>query len=105
VFIQETFNFGLADDENGLNKSFLLVTIADKSHVTTDHPQPLNLSRMKRRLGAGLMGLSYIGMIEPGYYNVIYDEFGNQWKNVVSWHGHLLVWGVTEEQLAKHLQE
>jgi hypothetical protein len=42
-------------------------------------------------------------MIEPGYYNVIYDELGNQRKNIVSWHGHLLVWGIREKQLAKHL--
>ena len=42
-------------------------------------------------------------MIEPGYYNIIYDEFGNQRKNVVSWHGHFLVWGITESQLNKHL--
>jgi hypothetical protein len=49
------------------------------------------------------MGLSYIGMIEPGYYNVVYDEFENQQKNVVSWHGHFLVWGVSKEGLANHL--
>jgi hypothetical protein len=42
-------------------------------------------------------------MIEPGYYNVIYDELGNKRKNVVSWHGHFLVWGITKKQLAKHL--
>ena len=29
----------------------------------------------------------------------------NQRKNVVSWHGHFLVWGVTEKQLAKHLEK
>ena len=34
---------------------------------------------------------------------VIYDELGKKRKNVVSWHRHFLVWGVTEEQLAKHL--
>ena len=28
---------------------------------------------------------------------------GKKRKNVVSWHRHFLVWGVTEEQLAKHL--
>ena len=50
-----------------------------------------------------MRGLSYIGMIEPGYYNAIYDEIGKQRKNVVSWHVHFLVWGVTEEHLAKHL--
>lgn len=61
------------------------------------------LLRIKRKLGAGLRGLSYVGMVEPGYYNVIYDKIGKQRKNVVSWHGHFLVWGVSEKQLANHL--
>jgi hypothetical protein len=105
VFIQETFKFfRVADDENGPFEPVFLVTIADISHLTTDQPQQLHLSRIKRKLGAGLQGLSYIGMIEPGYYNVIYDELGNKRKNVVSWHGHFLVWGITKKQLAKHLK-
>jgi hypothetical protein len=105
VFIQETFKFlRVADDENGPFEPVFLVTIADKSHLTTDQPQQIQLSRIKRKIGAGLKGLSYIGMIEPGYYNVIYDELGNKRKNVVSWHGHFLVWGVTKKQLAKHLK-
>ena len=33
----------------------------------------------------------------------LYDEFGNQRKNEVSWHGHFLVWGITKKQLARHL--
>ena len=104
VFIQETFKvFQLADDENGPVEPVFLVTIADKSHLTTDQPQQLHLSRIKRKLGAGLQGLSYIGMIEPGYYNVIYNELGNKRKNVVSWHGHFLVWGITKGRLAKHV--
>jgi hypothetical protein len=41
--------------------------------------------------------------LATGYYNVIYDEIGKQRKNAVSWHWHFLVWGVTEEQLARHL--
>ena len=104
VFIQEIFEFfGVTADEDGPLVPMFLVTVADKSHVTTDQPQQINVKRIKRKLGAGLRGLSYIGMIEPGYYNVIYDEIGKPRKNVVSWHGHFLVWGVTEEQLAKHL--
>jgi hypothetical protein len=83
VFIHQTFKFlGVADDKNGPHKPVFLVTIADKSHVTTDQPQQIQLSRIKRKIGAGLKGLSYIGMIEPGYYNVIYDELGNKQKNV-----------------------
>ena len=104
VFIQEIFEFfGVADEDDGPHEPIFLVTIADKSHVTSDQPQQINLTRIKRKLGAGLRGLSYIGMIEPGYYNVIYDELGKQRKNVVSWHGHFLVWGITEKQLANHL--
>jgi hypothetical protein len=105
VSIQEIFNFfGIADDEHGPHDPIFLVTIADKNHVTTDQPQQIRLNRIKRKIGAGLMGLSYIGMIEPGYYNVIYDELGNKRKNVVSWHGHFLVWGATKKQPAKHLK-
>lgn len=104
VFIEEIFTFfHIADNEHGPNEPVFLVTIADKSHLTTDQPQQVHLSRIKRKLGAGLQGLSYIGMIEPGYYNVIYDELGNKRKNLVSWHGHFLVWGITKKQLAKHL--
>jgi hypothetical protein len=105
VFIQNIFNFfKIADDKLGPHDPIFLVTIADKSHVTTDQRQQIQLSRIKRKIGAGLKDLSYIGMIEPGYYNVIYAELGNKRKNVVSWHGHFLVWGITEERLAKHLK-
>ena len=104
VFIREIFDFfGMGSDEDGPTDPLFLVTIADKSHLTMDQPQPINLSKIKRKIGAGLIGLSYIGMIEPGYYNVIYDKFGGQRKNVISWHGHFLVWGITKNQLARHL--
>ena len=105
TFIREIFDFfGVVDDrKHDPLESLFLVTIADKSHLTTDQPQQINISRIKRKIGAGLMGSSYIGMIEPGYYNVIHNEVGNQRKNVVSWHGHFLVWGITKTQLARHL--
>jgi hypothetical protein len=104
IFIEEIFRlFDIANDQHGPHDPAFLVTIADKSHLTTDYQQKIQLSRIRRKIGAGLMGLSYIGMIEPGYYNVIYDEFGNQRKNVVSWHGHFLIWGIGDKPLAKHL--
>jgi hypothetical protein len=104
VFVKEIFEFfKMAKDTNGPTTALFLVTIADKSHLTTDQPQQIKLPGIKRKIGAGLRGLSYIGMIEPGYYNVIYDEFGDQRKNIISWHGHFLVWGITEKQLAQHL--
>jgi hypothetical protein len=105
IFIQQIFNFfQIAADQHGPDDQVFLVTIADKSHVTTNKPQQFNLTRIKRKLGVGLNGLSYIGMIEPGYYNVIYDELGNKQKNIVSWHGHFLVWGASKKQLERHLE-
>jgi hypothetical protein len=104
TFIRKIFDFfRKGSDKDGSTDPLFLVTIAHKSHLTTDQPQQINLPQIKRQIGAGLMGLSYIGMIEPGYYNVIYEKFGNQRKNVISWHGHFLVWGVTRNQLARHL--
>ena len=104
TFIREIFDFfRKGSDKDGPTDPIFLVTIADKSDLTTDRPQQTNLSQIRRKIGAGLMGLSHIGMIEPGYYNVLYDEFGNQRKNVVTWHGHFLVWGITKKQLARHL--
>jgi hypothetical protein len=54
-------------------------TAALLRRVATDQPQRNSVSRIKRKIGAGLMGC-YIGFIEPGYYNVIYDELGYQQK-------------------------
>jgi hypothetical protein len=104
IFIQEIYRFfNLTDDENGPHEQSFFVTLADKLHVTTCQPQRINLQRIKRKLSANLRGLNYIGMIEPGYYNNIYDQSGGQQKDVVSWHGHFLVWDVTGKELAKHL--
>jgi hypothetical protein len=85
IFIREIFNFfEVADEDDGPNEPIFLVTIADKSHATSDQPQLINLTRIKRKLAAGLNALSYIGTIEPGYYNAIYNELGKKQKNIVS---------------------
>jgi hypothetical protein len=106
IFIEEVSRFfDIADDEHGPVEPIFLVTIADRSHLTTDQPPQIQLSRIRRKIEVGLKGLSYIGMIEPGYYNVIYDKFGTQQKNVVSWHGHFLVWGINKNQLEKHSEK
>jgi hypothetical protein len=106
AFIEEIFKFfHIADDDHGLDEPIFLVTIANKSHVTTDQPQQINLGRIKRKLQCGLKGLSYIGMIEPGYYNSIYEEVGEGQKNLISWHGHFLVWGLSKKHLQRHLKK
>ncbi|MFZ0425496.1 MAG: hypothetical protein WAL80_21670 [Xanthobacteraceae bacterium] len=103
VFIEGIFKFfNIADNNRGPQEPVFFVTLADKAHLTTEDQQKIKLRSIKRKLGSGLMGLNYIGMIEPGYYANIYKSDEKQ-KNVVSWHAHFIVWGITESQLAQHL--
>jgi hypothetical protein len=100
VFIRHIYQFfNLDNDGDGSTEPVFLVALAEKSSLTTDRPQPIHLRRMKRKLGAGLKGLSYIGMLEPGYYTNIFTDAAEKQKDTVSWHGHFLVWGVTEKDL------
>lgn len=104
-FIRQIYRFfNLADDDHGPIEPVFLVTLAEKSGLTSDQPQHIHLSHIKRKLAAGMVGLSYIGMIEAGYYNNIYQSGKNR-NNVVSWHGHFLVWGVSRKQLNRHLNK
>ena len=106
VFIRQIYqSFNLAEYDNGPIDPIFLVTLADKSGLSSDQAQPISLSRIKRKLAAGMVGLSYIGMIEPGYYNNIYKRAGEKRKNVVSWHAHFLVWGISRKQLNRHLDK
>jgi hypothetical protein len=104
IFVERIFEFfAIANDQDGRSNPIFLVTLADKSHLTTTQPQQrINLTGIKRKLRSALNGLSYIGMIEPGYYNAIYDEYGTPQKNMVSWHGHFLVWGIKKKDLVGH---
>ena len=105
VFIRQIYDFfNLNDGDDGPIEPVFLVTLAEKSGLTTDLPQHIHLSRIKRKLASALKGLSYIGMIEPGYYSNIYQS-GEKQKNVVSWHGHFLVWGVSRKQLNRELDK
>jgi hypothetical protein len=97
-FIRQVYQFfGLKDGDDSPIEPIFLVTLADKSGLTTDQAQHIYLSRIKRKLAAGMVGLSYIGMIEPGYYNNIYNQTGEKRRNVISWHGHFLVWDISRK--------
>jgi hypothetical protein len=95
----------LSDDDDGPIEPVFLVTLAEKSGLTTEQAPHIHLPRIKRKFAAGMVGLSYIGMIEPGYYNNIYNQADEKRRNVISWHGHFLVWGVSRKQLNRHLRK
>jgi hypothetical protein len=94
------------DDSLDLNaesdrRTLFHVTIADREHILHDAAGHALLKAIKRKLSGVLAGLSYVGMIEPGYYNAIYDDAGEVIRDVVSWHAHVVVWGKSRQQLRR----
>jgi hypothetical protein len=73
----------LWDNKDGDNpdKPVFLVTIAD---IPLAHGSAAadKFNRNSTQTRSWLIGSSYIGMIEPGYYNVIYDEIGDRRKKL-----------------------
>ena len=75
IFIREVFDFfAILDNDTYPSESVFLVTLSDKSLVISAEPKDIDLHQIKRKLGGSLRGLNYIGMIEPAYYNNIYDD-------------------------------
>jgi hypothetical protein len=97
AFCQEFEEFFKLDDENSFpDQPLFLVTLTDVS-CTTDHDETsVKISKFKRKLQAGLRGLNYVGMVEPGLYVNVCP--GTRWsgKKAVSWHLHAICWGQTD---------
>jgi hypothetical protein len=104
--IRELFEFfEMPDTESDPEIPIFFVTLVDKSLVTSAQPQNIDAELFKRKLGARLRGSNYIGMIEPGYYYNAFDEESEKTPPLVSWHGHLLVWGISKEQLSRIIKK
>jgi hypothetical protein len=102
AFCREFQHFFKLRDKNPFpDQPLFFVTLTDVS-CTTDHDAPwINIYDFKRRLQAGLRGLSYVGMVEPGLYVNVCP--GTRWSNkkAVSWHLHAICWGQTRNEMKK----
>jgi hypothetical protein len=76
-----------------------LVTLCDISCVTEIDDRNPRIASFKTKLRKGIRGLSFIGTIEPGYYTNIQAGAQVAHKKCVSWHLHVLVWGIEEKVL------
>ena len=75
-------------------------TLIPKGGLRATDERCIDLGDMKCRLQADLRGLDYIGMLEPGYYASLPLADNGQGYQAISWHPHLLIWGVTLQQIA-----
>jgi len=93
--------FGLDDQKTYPDQPLFFITLTDV-FCTTDHDAPwVNIYSFKRKLQAGLRGLHYVGMVEPGLY--VNVRPGTRWSNkkAVSRHLHGICWGENREQIKK----
>lgn len=105
IFIREVFRFfDMSDDQMHPHELAYFVTLVDGDLVTTAAPQKINVQGIRRKLGGRLRGINYIGMIEPAYYGNVFGIHGDGIKDLVSWHGHFLVWGLDQRKIADHVK-
>jgi hypothetical protein len=93
--------FGLDDQNTYPDQPLFFVTLTDVSCTTNHDASLIEISKFKGKLQAGLRGLNYVGMVEPGLY--VNVEPGTVWTNkkAVSWHLHAICWGENRRQIKK----
>jgi hypothetical protein len=96
--------FELCGDQAYPNQPLFLVTLTDISCTTTHDATFVDLYKFKRKLQAGLRGLSYVGMVEPGLYVNVTP--GTRWssKKAVSWHLHAICWGESRKEMKRRFR-
>lgn len=88
-------------NEHGEHESSVFfVTLIPKDGFVGIGVDGIDVGGMRRRLQADLRGLSYLGAFEPGYYASLPSSDGGPGHKLVSWHSHLLTWGVADEKIA-----
>ena len=106
LLIRELFGyFKIPDTDSDPEITIFLVTLADKSLITSTQPQKIDIEQFKRKLAARMRGLNYLGMIEPAYYYNAFDATGQKTSPLVSWHGHFLVWGISRRRLSRTIKK
>ena len=85
------------------DQPIFLVTLCDLRCCTSHQENNVEISRFIRILRRGLRGLSYLGMLEPGYYVNVCEGTHVHGNRTVSWHLHLIAWGEPREKVKNHI--
>jgi hypothetical protein len=103
--VKHTFRlFGICKGHPDPNVPVYLVTLCDRSLLTTDDLPNVPLEAIKKKLRTGLRGLSYVGMVEPAVYINVADYYRGI-RRLVAWHGHFLVWNVGGKELKARIDK
>jgi hypothetical protein len=94
-------HLNLDEDQPYFDQPLFLITITDVSCVTSDDATKIPILNFKRKLQAGLKGLNYIGMVEPGLYVNVTWGTRLSMKRAVSWHLHAICWGTSRKVIKK----
>jgi hypothetical protein len=102
AFCREFKNFfGLNKQKTFPDQPLFFVTLTDIA-CTTEHDAPwVDIYQFKRNLQAGLKGLNYVGMVEPGLYVNVCPRTRWSNKKAVSWHLHVICWGENRREMKK----
>lgn len=80
------------------------VTLINREHtVREDEAASFSVRRLHAWTHQMLRGCSYVGMVEGAYYSNL-DVTGAGYQRAVSWHVHMIVWGISEAELAAIIQ-
>jgi hypothetical protein len=91
--------FGLDDHHPFPKRQLFFVTLTQVSCCTPPDKNFVEIPRFNNLLRKGLVGLSYIGMVEPALYVNVAPGTRLRWKRAVSWHLHAICWGESRKKM------
>ena len=96
-------HFYLGPNKPEPDQRIFLVTLCDRRCCTSHQEKNIDIPAFIRILRRGMRGLSYFGMIEPAYYVNVCKGTHVHGKRMVSWHVHLLAWGISPREMKKRI--
>jgi hypothetical protein len=96
--------FDLDKDHPFPDQPLFFVTLTDLGCVTAHDATFVDIPKFKRILRKGLGGLSYVGMVEPGYYVNIAAGTQLSTKRAISWHVHAICWGKDSAEMKRRFR-
>ena len=97
-------HFHLGPDNPEPDQRMFLVTLCDRRCCTSHQEKEIDIPAFIRILRRGLRGLSYLGMVEPAYYVNVCEGARIHVKRLVSWHVHLLAWGISPREMKQRIE-